>query len=141
LRARASTIHRRLERTVMLLIVNESTSFLQALAHLLGTTRHVLTATSSTRALGLVTANEIRAVVADLDLDPGGKDAVWLLSEIARRAPRARRVLLTYKPDHRAAFALRRGDIHHVLEKPVTVGDLQAAVEDDRAKPISRQVA
>jgi DNA-binding NtrC family response regulator len=127
---------------VALLIVDDNETVLRALARVVGGACPVVTAGSARSAIEVAGRVGVDAVVSDLDLGPESEDGVWLLTQVARRWPRVRRVLLTGSPDGRAHAALRDGIVEALLIKPASRASLlRAAVTEakgERREPIPR---
>lgn len=114
----------------MLLLVDDEPVFLRLMARLLEREYPVRTAMSARGALTVLSSQPgAVAVVSDLRLGDPVEDGVWLLSEVAVRWPRVRRVLLTGEPTQSAMTAQTHGTIHRVLRKPAPRRTLMEAVE------------
>ncbi len=92
----------------------------------------ILTAANGREALAILTRERTRLAVVLTDLKmPGQPDGIGLLSEVARVAPRARRILVTaYAGELKLADAVNAGRINRLLEKGYRAEDLVRVVRE-----------
>jgi len=111
------------------LIVDDDEQILRGLVRGLKQDHDVLLATSPAVALAMAEAHALDAVVTDHDLgDDDGRDGVWLLEQVRRRLPDARRILMSGgQPaidEH-----IESGLIARFLPKPTGADDVRAALQ------------
>ncbi|MFN7950578.1 MAG: sigma-54 dependent transcriptional regulator [bacterium] len=92
----------------------------------------ILTAGNGREALAILERERARLAVVLSDLKmPGQPDGIGLLSEAARLAPRARRILVTaYAGELKLADAVNAGRINRLLEKGYRAEELVRVVRD-----------
>lgn len=123
----------RLEHPTVLLVDDES-AVLDALALQLGRDHEVLTAESGPDALRvLAETGPVAAVISDLRMP--GMDGVELLRRIQLEYPDTTRVLHTAQSDLNAAIAaINDGGVYRYLTKPVQTEELRATVQEAVAR-------
>ncbi|MCA9669747.1 MAG: response regulator [Myxococcales bacterium] len=99
-----------------IIVVDDNVLLLRSLARRLGAF-HVRLAECPERALALLDEEDADIIVSDYEMPR--RDGVSLLSEIAQRHPKTRRVLMSSAPPDSAPHLVAHGVLHDVLEKPL----------------------
>ena len=109
------------------LLVDDERLVLAALKRALGRVAAVTTAESMPEALQALEQQPFDAVVADYAMGPAGT-GLELLSEVAARWPRVRRILHSGNPPDAAQGLMATGLLHQVLLKPAPYDVLVQAI-------------
>jgi len=110
------------------LVVDDDEQILRGLVRGLKQDHDVLLATSPTLAVAMAEAHALDAVVTDHQLgDEDGRDGLWLLEQVRRRFPEARRILMSggqpSVDEHPGS-----GLVMRFLPKPVSPADVRVAL-------------
>jgi DNA-binding NtrC family response regulator len=117
-------------REEQILFVDDDENLLASLNRQLGRDYKIVTAASAETALNLLRGDRLFAVVVS-DMRMRGMDGAVLLGEFSRRAPETMRILLTGLADHSVAVrAINEGKAFAFLNKPVTIENLRAVLDD-----------
>ncbi len=108
------------------LLVDDQVIVGRALARLLEPHAHVVTASSAEEAAELLPGGGFHAVITDYQMAPN--NGVWLLREVQRELPEARRVLISGVDPPAVEDHLATGLVHVFMRKPLRREELVAAL-------------
>ena len=108
------------------LLVDDEVLVANGLARALAQAADVTLASSAAAALGFLEHQDFDVVVSDFDMPV--RDGLSLLTEVAQRWPRLKRVLHSGAMPAEAETALNRGLVHELIEKPAQRDVLISAV-------------
>ncbi len=108
------------------LLVDDDALVLRSFERVLSRQHDVTVACDAERARALLAATTFDVVVSDHTMP--GESGLALLQHVAASAPGTRRVMVTGHASAEVHEAANRGDLHALLDKPVGLQDLLAAV-------------